>query len=160
MNKGTRNSNSEISRRLEKRFQDYASYHQTQGNQRCHTIGITLIVTSLLGLLSTLRFNTISPAELSLLQADVGIFLSLAAFLWYLFLDWKVAIPFFLVILGLYFMGRAIPSPVNWALFTTGWIFQGIGHAYYEKNSPAFFKNFEHLLIGPLWVFAKLTRYH
>jgi hypothetical protein len=40
-------------------------------------------------------------------------------------------------------------------LFIVGWIFQFVGHAVYEKKSPAFMKNFEHLFIGPPWVFAK-----
>jgi uncharacterized membrane protein YGL010W len=29
-------------------------------------------------------------------------------------------------------------------------IFRAIGHAVYEKNRPAFFKNLLHLLVGPL----------
>ena len=28
-------------------------------------------------------------------------------------------------------------------------------HYVYEKNSPAFFKNFAHLAVGQLWILAK-----
>ena len=33
-----------------------------------------------------------------------------------------------------------------------GWIFQGIGHAVYEKRSPAFLRNLVHLLVGPAFL--------
>ena len=49
-------------------------------------------------------------------------------------------------------------SAWDWALFIGGWILQFVGHYAFEKNSPAFFRNLVHLLIGPLWVFARLTR--
>ena len=67
-----------------------------------------------------------------------------------------VPVAFGLFALGLYFLGRALPIPALWSLFILGWIFQGIGHYHYEKKSPAFFKNLEHILIGPLWIFARL----
>ena len=37
-----------------------------------------------------------------------------------------------------------------------GWIFQFIGHSVYEKKNPAFFRNFVHLLVGPLWILNDL----
>ena len=42
--------------------------------------------------------------------------------------------------------------------FALGWVFQGVGHAYFEKNRPAFFKNLAHLLVGPLFLVKKLLR--
>jgi uncharacterized membrane protein YGL010W len=42
--------------------------------------------------------------------------------------------------------------------FLGGWILQGVGHYVYEKNSPAFFRNFLHLAVGQLWIVAKVTR--
>jgi uncharacterized membrane protein YGL010W len=45
-------------------------------------------------------------------------------------------------------------------LFVVGWIFQFIGHIKYEKKSPAFTKNFEHLFIGPLWAFSHWVGYY
>ena len=44
-------------------------------------------------------------------------------------------------------------------LFALGWILQGVGHAFYEKKSPAFLRNVLHMLIGPLWVFADVMEY-
>ena len=44
------------------------------------------------------------------------------------------------------------------AAFVVGWIFQAIGHAVYEKNRPAFFKNLLHLLVGPLFLVNELLK--
>ena len=51
--------------------------------------------------------------------------------------------------------GRLLPPLPALGLFVFGWILQGVGHAVYEKNSPAFFRNFVHLAIGQLWILAK-----
>jgi len=146
--------------RLKAYFDDYASFHQTRGNQLTHYFGIPFIVISLLGLLSTLTLG--SPALFasnSLLRMDGGILLILIVIPFYNYLDWKIALPFTFILLGLYFLGRALPVPLCWTLFIFGWILQGIRHAVYEKKSPAFMKNLSHLLIGPLWIFSKLIRY-
>ncbi len=42
------------------------------------------------------------------------------------------------------------------AAFVVGWIFQAVGHAVYEKNRPAFFRNLLHLLVGPLFLVNEL----
>ena len=42
------------------------------------------------------------------------------------------------------------------ALFVLGWIFQFVGHSVYEHRNPAFFRNFTHLLVGPLWILNDL----
>ncbi|MDQ5872777.1 MAG: DUF962 domain-containing protein, partial [Acidobacteriota bacterium] len=47
---------------------------------------------------------------------------------------------------------------VGLAAFVIGWVFQAIGHAVYEKNRPAFFKNLQHLLVGPLFLVNELLR--
>ena len=68
-------------------------------------------------------------------------------------------VPLGLLMLGIYAVlnlaGR--PIPVAWAvgIFVLGWVFQFLGHYVYEKKAPAFYKNFTHLLVGPLWITAK-----
>ena len=42
--------------------------------------------------------------------------------------------------------------------FAVGWVFQGIGHAVYEKNSPAFLKNLVHLMVGPAFLLNELLK--
>ena len=143
--------------RLAAYFIDYHRFHTTKGNQNCHYIGLTMIVISALGLLSHLVIG--SPGDGAFFRWDGGTILMTAGCLWYLFLDWKLALPFSLVLVGLYFLGRATPLSALWALQTVGWIFQFIGHFYYEKKSPAFLSNITHVLIGPLWIFAKMIGY-
>jgi uncharacterized membrane protein YGL010W len=127
-----------MSPRLQKYFADYDAFHKTPGNQLTHTIGIPLIVVATLGLFKA------------------GIILWALASLWYVRLDWRIGLPFSLMTLAGYFLGRALPLPVLAVIFVLGWVFQGVGHAVYEKKSPAFTQNLTHLLIGPLWIFCKL----
>ncbi len=128
---------------------DYAGYHRTPGNQLMHAIGLPMIVITTLGLFSSIE----------ILRIDLGVALWLLGSLAYLYLDWKIALPFSICALGFYMMGRALPLGWNLGLWTLGWILQFIGHYKYEKKSPAFYKNITHLLIGPLWLFVKLVRY-
>lgn len=147
-----------MSRKLESYFKDYDAYHSTTGNEICHCFGIPFILVSVLGLLSAWVIEPGSIFGSPLLRVDGGLILWALAAIWYLLLDWKLGISFSFVALGGYFFGRTLPPSVLWALFVVGWVLQGIGHAKYEKKSPAFFRNVTHLLIGPLWIFARVTR--
>ena len=141
--------------RLAAYFKDYAGYHRTLGNELCHYVGIPLIVLAILGLFGQLTLGIeVSP----MVRLDVGILAWLAAAVWYVILDWRVGVSFSLVLLGFYFLGRVYSPPWLWGFFILGWTFQLVGHYRYEHKSPAFMKNIEHLLIGPLWVFARILR--
>lgn len=133
-------------------LQEYGSFHETRGNRVCHGVGVPLIMVSLLGLLANVGIPLSVP-----FAWDLGLVFLLIAMVWYLLLDWKLALSFGPVALGAYAAGRPIPPSLLWSLFVAGWVFQLIGHALYEKKSPAFFRNFEHLLIGPLWVFLRIV---
>ncbi len=124
-------------------FDDYKEFHRTRGNAICHYIGIPLIMLTLLGLLGPI---------------GGGALLALAI-AWYLTLDWKIALPFATYGIGLLLLSTQIGPIHLWFGFILGWIFQFVGHGIYEKKSPAFLKNIKHVLIGPLWVFAKWTFY-
>jgi uncharacterized membrane protein YGL010W len=148
--------------KLDARFQDYAQYHRTGGNQLTHIFGIPLIVIAVLGWLSSVWI--VSPeawqaagAPLAFIRWDLAVATIAAVTLWYSTLNWRLGLPFGLVLYGMYWIGRTLPNSACWGFFIGGWILQGVGHAVYEKKSPAFTKNIEHLLIGPIWIFAKLT---
>lgn len=147
-----------MTRKLASYFTDYAEYHSTSGNVACHYVGIPLIVVSLIGLASLVTFGN-SSFEASLIRPDLGFVVVLLAMSYYIYLDWKIAISFFIVLMGCYFIGRALPLPVLIGMQVVGWPVQYIGHLHYEKNSPAFYKNLAHTLIGPLWIFAKAIGY-
>jgi uncharacterized membrane protein YGL010W len=136
---------------------DYASYHQTTGNQRTHLIGIPVITATILGMLAHVSFGPSFAG--GLVGLDLGLLLWATTTVWYLSMDWRIGLPSSAVGFLLYLVGRALPIPVLIALFVIGWIIQYIGHLHYEHNKPAFYKNFEHLLIGPVWVIGKVFRF-
>lgn len=144
--------------RVQPYFKDYASFHKTPGNQMTHMFGIPMIVIAVLGLFGHLTFGDGFTGS-ELFRLDAGILVWLLGTIWYLFMEWKLALPFSLVTLGFYFLGRAIPVPALWGLFIVGWIIQYVGHIVYEHKSPAFYKSAEHLLVGPFWIFAKMVGY-
>ena len=123
---------------------EYGSHHRTRGNRVCHAFGITLIVFGVLTMLQPVRLAGPWTAA-DLLVAAAAVF--------YVSQD---------LALGLATTGAAILLDVaaraagDWrigaAAFVLGWVFQGIGHAVYERSSPAFFGNLVHLLVGPAFL--------
>jgi uncharacterized membrane protein YGL010W len=128
-------------------FADYASYHQTKGNKWFHRFGIPLIMVTLIGMLVRVRI-----AALAGVRIDAAMILIAAAVIYYVLLEWLLAIAMLAVSIAFYFLGAWLPMSVNVSLFILGWIFQFIGHSVYEHRQPAFLRNAMHLLIGPLWI--------
>jgi uncharacterized membrane protein YGL010W len=128
-------------------FADYASYHQTSGNKLFHRMGIPMIMLSLIGMLTQLTL-----LDVATIRVDAAMLLIALASAYYFVIEWRLAIAMIAVSVVFYFVGGFIPFLVNLALFILGWIFQFIGHKVYEHKNPAFFRNFVHLLVGPLWI--------
>ena len=128
-------------------FADYASYHRTPGNKAFHRLGIPMIMLSLIGML--VRVPLVEGANLAMVLIALST-------IYYLVVEWRLAIAMLAVSIAFYFAGAALPMWANAALFVLGWIFQFIGHSVYEKKNPAFFRNFLHLLVGPLWILNDL----
>ena len=142
-----------MSSTLRSHFDDYAAFHRTAGNKACHMLGIPIIVLSSLALLGQVPLFsafgfTVTVAELAIATFSV----------YYLTLDLLLGVLMLAAYVALDVIGRAIPPWPAAALFAGGWILQGVGHYVYEKNSPAFLRNFLHLAIGQLWILAKATR--
>ncbi len=137
--------------RLKRQFDEYDSYHRHPVNKRLHYVGVPLIMAGLLGLLSKWLIVHVSGHPL-----DAGFLLWGAASVYYLVLSGRLGMAFsglaFLIFLG----ARELSLGWLFGLFAGGWIIQGVGHVRYEKRSPAFLKNLEHLLIGPLWLMWRL----
>lgn len=128
-------------------FADYAAYHQTAGNKFFHRLGIPMIMLSLIGMLTTVPLVDVATVKL-----DLAMILIAAAIAYYFVIEWRLAIAMIAISVAFYFIGAALPLWINATLFVLGWIFQFIGHKVYEHKNPAFFRNFVHLLIGPLWI--------
>ena len=128
-------------------FDDYASYHQTRGNKVFHRLGIPMIMLGLIGMLTYVRLFDVGTVRL-----DAAMLLIALSCAYYFVVEWRLAVAMICVSVVFYFVGAFLPLFWNAALFVTGWIFQFIGHKVYEHKNPAFFRNFVHLLIGPLWI--------
>ena len=139
-------------RRVDALLTDYASYHRTRGNLVCHAFGITLIIFGSVTLLLSLRL----PGAPRVTAAELLIG---AVLLFYLTLDASLAL---VMLLEFAFLDIAARAVADWraglAAFLVGWVFQGLGHARFERNSPAFFKNLVHLMVGPLFLANELLR--
>jgi uncharacterized membrane protein YGL010W len=131
-------------RRIDALLADYGSSHRTRGNLACHVAGITLIVFGVLVMLHAVRlFGPWTAGEAAVAAGS----------LYYLSLDVPLGLATSAALVALDLAARAMPR-WGWgaAAFVVGWIFQGIGHAVYEKKSPAFFRNLLHLLVGPAYL--------
>ena len=132
---------------IQELFADYGQHHQTKGNKWFHRVGIPMIMLTLIGMLARLEVTSVGGFRI-----DAAILLIFAAQIYYLVLDWRLGLAMLGVSIIFYVAGAAMPFWFNVALFVLGWIFQFIGHSVYEKRQPAFFRNFVHLLVGPLWI--------
>lgn len=132
-------------------LEDYGSYHRTRGNLVCHAFGITLIV---YGLLAFLREFPLPLPGVTAAEVLIGV-----SFLFYLTLDRLLALSILAAVAALDLLAWLVGDwRVGVAAFVLGWIFQAIGHARFEKNSPAFFKNVIHLMVGPLFLVNEVVR--
>jgi uncharacterized membrane protein YGL010W len=136
--------------RIDALLAEYGAAHGARGNVVCHMVGITLIVFGALSLAHAVHLvGGWSGSEAVVALAGAA----------YLALD----VPLGIAMLGAAVLAdlaaRAVDDPrVGAAAFVLGWIFQAIGHAVYEKNSPAFFRNLVHLLVGPAYLVNKVLR--
>jgi uncharacterized membrane protein YGL010W len=128
-------------------FADYASYHQTAGNKLFHRLGIPMIMLTLIAMLTH-----VTLFDAGTIRIDAAMLLIAVSSAYYFIVEWRLAIAMIAVSILFYFAGAFIPLPIAIALFILGWIFQFIGHKVYEHKNPAFFRNFVHLLVGPLWI--------
>jgi uncharacterized membrane protein YGL010W len=135
---------------LRSHFDDYAAFHRTAGNRACHAFGIPIIVLGSLALLARVPLFALGGFEVTLAEVVVALFVA-----YYLTLDAALAGLMLAAYAVLDAAGRLLPPLPALGLFVFGWILQGVGHWVYEKNSPAFFRNFVHLAIGQLWILAK-----
>jgi uncharacterized membrane protein YGL010W len=135
-------------KRIDELLSDYAAYHSSRGNVICHFIGIPLIIFGILSMLQLLKIGTFATFPFTAAEALIVI-----VSLYYFALDVRLAIGMLISTALIDFAAFAIADwRIGLAAFIVGWIFQGVGHAVYEKRSPAFTKNLLHLLVGPIFL--------
>lgn len=126
-------------KKIDAYFKDYEAYHHTSGNKITHLYGVSLIIVSLFGLLH--RWH---PA--------VAIALFVIGNAFYLKLNLRLGLSMVASTGIFYGLGLLLNNEVLWSFFILGWVLQGVGHFVFEKRSPAFTKNFIHILVGPAYL--------
>ena len=137
---------------------DYADYHRDQRNCLMHIIGNPILFVA-----AVLPLSLMSVTVFSVQTSAAPVLVIPALILW---ITWDVG-------LGLAIVGAAIPLlliaaiiashvsvAVVWtitALLTViGWALQIVGHQFFEQRRPALLDNPIHMLISPMYLFAKL----
>ncbi|CAF3057167.1 unnamed protein product [Rotaria socialis] len=146
---------------------EYGLSHQNPINILIHKICVPTITVTLLAMLwclpiipKTIR-NTISIGQVGLLNPSL-ILVPVFAFYWNLSSPMAIAMAvLFVIVMGfLVFLEKNNVRIFRLALivFILAWIGQFVGHEI-EGKKPAFFKDLQFLLIGPLWTLAHAFRY-
>lgn len=149
-----------LSERLSRLFASYSDDHRNAANQRIHVAAVPAILWSVVALLWCL------PPLVTWFQHGIWAALAMfAAWCWYnrqsrqLGLG-MLAVFFFSACLcrlveirwGLPVLGRLAV-----AVFVLAWTAQFIGH-HIEGRRPSFLTDLVYLLVGPVWVLAKVYR--
>jgi uncharacterized membrane protein YGL010W len=142
---------------LRQQLQSYAAYHQDPRNKLTHFLGVPLVTFSLFLALSWFRL-IYAPAA----PVTAGSLFYLAVFVYYLRLDWKIAllqfpVSFALLVaadrLALLPFGQSLA--IFLAAFVIGWIVQLVGHAI-EGKRPALADNLLQVFNAPLFLTAEV----
>jgi len=140
---------------MRERLGEYGGFHRSAGNEWCHFLGIPSIVAGAGTLLSLVPLAHVAGFQLTLAEVVAG---GVIAF-YVVSAHWLGVVTGVLMAL-LVALGRSVPALVGLGLFVGGWIVQFIGHAAFEKRSPAFLKNLLHLLVGPAWLVERAFERH
>jgi uncharacterized membrane protein YGL010W len=142
---------------LAEQLDAYAGYHRDWRNKLTHFVGVPLVTFALFLFLGWLRF---APAP-EVPYSGATLFY-LAVFLYYLSLDWQVALlqaPFTLALLGLADRVALWPFPQSLAVFAAaflgGWAVQLLGHGF-EGRRPALVDNLLQIFNAPLFLTAEV----
>ena len=149
---------------------EYGLYHKNKTNKIIHWICIPIIMFSLFGLLDLIPYKSNMDFAFSTLESwtnfkfDINILtiFIILSILFYLRLSitlslGMISFSIFLIYIlkqlnNIYFISE-YKLLFYLLLFITAWIGQFIGHAI-EGKKPAFFKDLQFLLIGPLWLLS------
>tara|TARA_R110002050_G_scaffold204327_2_gene339697 strand:+ start:4593 stop:5087 length:495 start_codon:yes stop_codon:yes gene_type:complete len=145
-------------------FSEYAESHLNATNQKIHYVCVPVIYFSIVGMLMSI------PSEM--ISANLGfsnpVFANWAALLmlFLLFFYIRLSVKTFVLmavfslisLYGNYFLSQTFPLFIaSLVLFVLAWIGQFYGHKI-EGKKPSFLKDIQFLLIGPAWVFEKMSR--
>lgn len=142
---------------LRDQITSYGAYHRDPRNKLTHFVGVPLVTFSLFLVLGWFRF--VAAPEWPLTGATIFF---LVVFLYYLRLDWPVALlqaPFNILLLAIADRVALWPFGQSLAIFAgafvLGWVFQLAGHAI-EGRRPALADNLLQIFNAPLFLTAEV----
>lgn len=149
---------------LQQWFDEYSVSHQNKTNQAIHYVCVPAIFFSIVGMLMSIPSQTVSNLtnlNNPIIENWAGVILILVL-LFYLRLSFSTFIKVFifsiLCLIGNYYISTILPLfYTSLVIFIVAWIGQFYGHKIEEKK-PSFLKDLQFLLIGPAWVFEKLSK--
>jgi uncharacterized membrane protein YGL010W len=146
-------------RTLAEQVAAYEAYHHDFRNKVTHFVGVPLVTFSIFLFLGWLRFAP-NPA---IPFTGATLFYAIV-FLYYLVLDWKIALlqaPFTLALLGLADWIAVWPFQESGLVFLVafvgGWMIQLIGHAM-EGRRPALADNILQIFNAPLFLTVEIVQ--
>tara|TARA_R110001583_G_scaffold4351_2_gene25193 strand:+ start:29155 stop:29625 length:471 start_codon:yes stop_codon:yes gene_type:complete len=145
-------------------FSEYAISHQHKTNQKIHFFCVPAIFFSIVGMLMSIPSSSIS----SFIKINNPFIENWATPLLILLLLFYISLSFstfvrmltfsIVCLIGNYFLSTITPLfYTSLAIFVIAWIGQFYGHKL-EGKKPSFFKDLQFLLIGPAWVFEKISK--
>jgi uncharacterized membrane protein YGL010W len=143
---------------LRRQLTDYVEYHRDPVNCALHVVGIVILF---LGAILPL---SLWPVTLFGVQLNMGVLLAAPVLIYWILLDVAIGLAIAAAAVLLLFTGATIAShasvTVVWTitvvLIVIGVAMQIIGHQVFERRQPALMDNPTHLLLGPVFVMAKL----
>ncbi|MGA7406107.1 MAG: Mpo1-like protein [Pseudolabrys sp.] len=143
---------------FQRQLEIYAGYHRDERNCVTHIFGIPIIFLAVVLPLS------LWPITLFGIPANLGMALVVPALIVWLALDFAIglaiSVAVVLLLLAATVIASQVSGPAVWfiaaGLFIAGWALQIIGHASFERRKPALLDNPMHMLIGPMFIMAKL----
>jgi uncharacterized membrane protein YGL010W len=140
---------------------EYAHSHTHNINMALHWICVPLTVLSLVGLFWSLpvplAFREISPV------LNWGTTFLMAAVVYYFIISLSLAfgiLPFIVIVVAgiVWLETLSIPLWISCGvIFVVAWVGQFVGHLL-AGSQPSFVKDLQFLMIGPLWLLAKVYR--
>jgi uncharacterized membrane protein YGL010W len=136
----------------------YVEYHRDPRNTAMHVLGILLLFTGAVLPLSLLKFHVLG------VSVNLGMILALPAFVYWLLLDTALGIGILVAAVIPFSIAATIANhsttAMMWSIFCAlvvlGLSAQTIGHKVFEGRDPSLFTFPNHLMLGPMFVMAKL----
>src|SRR5262249_20321365 len=137
---------------------DYVEYHRDPTNCGLHVVGIVLLF------LAAVLPLSLWPITVLGLQINMGVVLAAPVLIYWILLDVMLGLALVAAAAALLFTAAAIADHTTaitlWmitvVLIVIGIASQIIGHQVFERRQPALMDNPPHLLMGPIFVMAKL----